>query len=241
MKTNLFEIAIEIINYISKNNFLQENNFVVSQIMGEYILEPRRLYWHNDCMDYEAEHFRAILNLNKINKENGPLTVWPSSHKKSSHKIVPHALIPSLVNDAEENQILCECNAGDLLIFNSKLIHGRASNISKKPNKIIFFEFFSKSHEKRIFSVTLPPYHMSKKVIDNISYFANPINFKSFNPTDKVAQHIWSAQHEVSTKGIINLKFSIKNLLIFLCSTRLFCFFKINASYIKNKISPSRK
>ena len=240
MKTNLFEIAIEIIDLIKKHTFSKEKSLILSQIWGEYLLEPRKLFWHNDCMDYESEHFRAILHLNKISVDNGPLTIWPSSHIESSPKNVPHALIQSLVKDAEKDKLFCESNAGDLLIFDSKLIHGRASNISKQPNKTITFEFLSKSHEKRIFSFTLPPYHMSNKVLQNINYFANPINIKSFQPTDKVAKYIWSAQHELNTKGIRYISISVKNIFLFLKSLKLFCFLKINVSALKNKFKPGR-
>jgi len=241
MKTNLFEIAIEIIDLINKNTFNKGKNLIVSQIWGEYLLEPRKLFWHNDCMDYQADHFRAILHLNNLCVDNGPLTIWPSSHKKSSPKNVPHALVQSLVKDAEKNKLFCESNAGDLLIFDSRLIHGRASNCSKEPNKTITFEFLSKSHEKRIFSFTLPPYHMSNKVLKNINYFANPINFKSFQPTDKVAKYIWSAQHELNTKGIRYISISMKNIFLLLKSSKIFNFFKINASALKNKFSPGRR
>lgn len=233
---NLYEITLKIKNIINRNLQLSISDLQLSQIFGEFLLEPEKLFFHNDCIDYNSDHYRAILYCDPVSDANGPLTVCPGSHTWASKETVPHKVLPILLEDVENKSLNVSAEAGDVLIFNSKLIHGRESNITKRPNRTITFEFFSKSHLKRIYSFSIPSIHLTKKVIDNIDTFSTPELINSPNPQDLVAKELWCSQHEKNTKGIGSILLTKKSFLII---SRIFSkwFFVQITSIFLNKIS----
>ena len=107
-----------------------------------------------------------------------------------------------------------EVKKGDLLVFDSRLIHGRSPNLTKEKNRDITFEFYSKSHEKRIYSYSIPSIHLSKKVQEKIKVFSTPLKISEPNPIDPVAEKMFSPLYD-SRNGIYAMRFSFSNFVYF--------------------------
>ena len=71
LTVNLFEVALEILNKIAENSFIDVEDLKLSEIWAESFLLNSELPEHNDCIDYSAKHFRAILYCNEVKIKNG--------------------------------------------------------------------------------------------------------------------------------------------------------------------------
>ena len=92
--------------------------------------------------------FRVYIPLDKQTKENGCLEIYKKSHEIESldyddmidsnfgHKRRVNADGMKLVHDSCEH-LYCEMEAGDMLIFNDKIVHGSTSNKTSKDRKSI--------------------------------------------------------------------------------------------------------
>ena len=146
-----FEIALEIINKIAENSSIDVEDLQLSEIWAESFLYKSKLTEHNDCIDYSSKHYRAILYCNDVKIKNGPLFVFPKSHTWANRENVPHFINQKIERKLADKKKYCEVNKGDLLVFDSRLIHGRSPNTTQEINRDITFEFYSKNHEKRIY------------------------------------------------------------------------------------------
>ncbi len=211
-KTNLFEISIDIIRKIEDNSQIKYGSLQLSEIFAEcYINNP--LSWHHDCIENDKPHYRAILYCNPCKAENGSLVVCPQSHKWDLNRnSLP--LDKELIFKANNKKYNVEVNIGDLLIFDSKLVHSRNVNKIGNTNREITFEFFSTDHIKRIYSFFIPSFHMSNKVVDNIEIFSSPLKINELNPTDEVSNKLYSYLEILSKKGLFAVEFNIGNMIL---------------------------
>ena len=214
LTVNLYEIALEIINKIASNTLINVEDLQLSEIWAESFLFNSGLPEHNDCIDYSEKHFRAILYCNDIKIINGPLFVFPKSHIWANKEDIPHLINPNIKNKLAKKKKYCEVNKGDLLVFDSRLIHGRSPNITKEKNRDITFEFYSKNHKKRIYSYSIPSIHLSSKVQDKINVFSTPLRISEPNPLDPVAEKMFSPLYN-SRNGIYAMKFTFSNFIYF--------------------------
>ena len=214
LTVNFYEMALEIINKIADNSSINVEDLQLSEIWAESFLLSSELPEHNDCINYSAKHFRAILYCNEVKINNGPLFVFPKSHVWATKDNVPHYINPYLKNKLANKKKYCAVKKGDLLVFDSRLIHGRSPNLTNEKNRDITFEFYSKNHEKRIYSYSIPSIHLSRKVQERISAFSTPLKISEPNPTDPVAEKMFSPLY-VSRNGIFAMKFTFYNFIYF--------------------------
>ena len=214
LTVNLFEVALEIINKIAENSSIDVEDFKLSEIWAESFLLNSELPEHNDCIDYSAKHFRAILYCNEVRIKKGPLFVFPKSHVLANKNNVPHLISSKIKKKLANKKKHCEVNKGDLLVFDSRLIHGRLPNTSKEKNRDITFEFYSKNHQKRIYSYSIPSIHLSKKVQERIKFFSTPLRISEPNPVDPIAEKMFSPLYN-SRNGVYAMRFNFSNFIYF--------------------------
>ena len=212
LTVNFYEVALEIINKIAENSSINVEDLQLSEIWAESFLFNSELPEHNDCIDYSAKHFRAILYCNEVKIKNGPLFVFPKSHVWANKDDVPHFISTNIKSKLANKKKYCEVKKGDLLVFDSRLIHGRSPNITKEKNRDITFEFYSKNHEKRIYSYSIPSIHLSKKVQEKIKVFSTPLKISEPNPVDPVAEKMFSPLYN-SRNGIYVMRFTFSNFI----------------------------
>ena len=212
LTVNFYEVALEIINKIAENSSINVEDLQLSEIWAESFLFNSELPEHNDCIDYSAKHFRAILYCNEVKIKNGPLFVFPKSHVWANKDDVPHFISTNIKSKLANKKKYCEVKKGDLLVFDSRLIHGRSPNITKEKNRDITFEFYSKNHEKRIYSYSIPSIHLSRKVQEKIDVFSTPLRISEPNPVDPVAEKMFSPLYN-SRNGIYVMRFTFSNFI----------------------------
>ena len=214
LTVNFYEVALDIINKIAENSSINVEDLQLSEIWAESFLLNSALPEHNDCIDYSAKHLRAILYCNEVKIKNGPLFVFPKSHFLANKDDVPHLISSNIKRKLANKKKYCEVRKGDLLVFDSRLIHGRLPNLTKEKNRDITFEFYSKNHEKRIYSYSIPSIHLSKKVQEKINVFSTPLRISEPDPLDPVAEKMFSPLYN-SRNGIYAMRFNFSNLIYF--------------------------
>ena len=214
LTVNFYEMALEIINKIAENTAINVEDIQLSEIWAESFLYNAKLAEHNDCIDYSSKHYRAILYCNEVKLNNGPLFVFPKSHIWANKENVPHFINPNIEKELANKKIYCEVKKGDLLVFDSRLIHGRSPNITNEINRDITFEFYSKNHQKRIYSYSIPSIHLSRKVQERINVFSTPLKITEPNPIDPVAEKMFSPLY-ISRNGIFAMKLTFSNFSYF--------------------------
>ncbi len=214
LTVNFYEIALEILKKIAENSSIKIEDLQLSEIWAESFLHNSKLAEHNDCIDYSSKHYRAILYCNEVKINNGPLFVFPKSHTWANKENVPHFINPNIEKKLVNNKKYCEVKKGDLLVFDSRLIHGRSPNITNEINRDITFEFYSTNHAKRIYSYSIPSIHLSRKVQDKINVFSTPLKITDPNPIDPIAEKMFSPLY-ISRNGIYAMKFTFSNFIYF--------------------------
>ena len=214
LTVNFYEVALDIINKIAENSSINVEDLQLSEIWAESFLFNSELPEHNDCIDYSARHLRAILYCNEVKIKNGPLFVFPKSHVWANKYDVPHLISSNIKSKLANKKKYCEVNKGDLLVFDSRLIHGRSPNVTKEKNRDITFEFYSKNHEKRIYSYSIPSIHLSKKVQERIKFFSTPLRISEPNPVDPIAEKMFSPLYN-SRNGVYAMRFNFSNFIYF--------------------------
>ena len=116
LTVNFYEVALEIINKIAENSSIDTTNLQLSEIWAESFLLNSELPEHNDCIDYSAKHFRAILYCNDVEIKNGPLFVFPKSHAWTNKENVPHLINSNIKSKLSNKKKYCEVKKGDLAI-----------------------------------------------------------------------------------------------------------------------------
>jgi len=83
----------------------------------------------------------ALLMVDEVTGENGPLEVVPGSHKGPIHGLWHDGVFTGAVsNDVEaealENAVKCTGPAGSVCLMHTRLLHGSAPNLSDRPRTL---------------------------------------------------------------------------------------------------------
>ena len=83
----------------------------------------------------------ALLMVDEVTEENGPLEVVPGSHKGPIHGlwhdgVFTGAVAADIEADAMKNAVKCTGPAGSVCLMHTRLLHGSAPNLSDRPRTL---------------------------------------------------------------------------------------------------------
>lgn len=89
----------------------------------------------------------ALLMVDEVTEENGPLEVVPGSHTGDIHGlwhngVFTGAVADEVTEDCRKKAVLCTGPAGSVCLMHTRLLHGSAPNRSDKP-RTIFISVYS--------------------------------------------------------------------------------------------------
>lgn len=101
--------------------------------------------WHQDfCFTphTNADIVTALLMIDDVTDENGPLEVQPGSHRGPLHPIWHDGIFTGAVDAATEsalsrNAVRCMGPAGSVCLMHTRLAHGSAPNRSDRPRTLL--------------------------------------------------------------------------------------------------------
>ncbi|MFA5884907.1 MAG: phytanoyl-CoA dioxygenase family protein [Acidimicrobiia bacterium] len=108
--------------------------------------------WHQDSLyfPFEPDHQVGIwLAVTAATPENGPLSVMPGSHREPVHEHVPDQRADAnlgyteIVDYAFDGAVQVLMEAGDLLVFDSHLMHCSTDNVSDGVRAAMVYHFAS--------------------------------------------------------------------------------------------------
>tara|TARA_B100000809_G_C15065074_1_gene503882 strand:+ start:213 stop:1061 length:849 start_codon:yes stop_codon:yes gene_type:complete len=111
---------------------------------------------HNDwayycAQDYPQTILSSALLLDDCTPANGPLRIWPGSHKKHlEHETVDYGLqvLPHLVDFDGGMDMLAP--AGSFMLFHTLVVHNSHPNSSGAPRRIMIYSHYPESANKGI-------------------------------------------------------------------------------------------
>jgi len=106
--------------------------------------------WHQDfpfTPHSNDDLITALLMVDEVTEENGPLQVVPGSHKGEIYDLWHDGVFTGAVDDAVtadclENAVTCTGKAGSLCLMHTRLLHGSAPNLSWLP-RTLFITVYS--------------------------------------------------------------------------------------------------
>ena len=83
----------------------------------------------------------ALLMVDDVTETNGPLEVWPETHKGEIHDLWHDGKFTGAVSDdvteqALANRVICTAPAGSVCLMHTRLLHGSAPNNSDAPRTL---------------------------------------------------------------------------------------------------------
>lgn len=101
--------------------------------------------WHQDfCFTphTNADVVTALLMIDDVTEENGPLEVRPGSHKGPLHSIwqdgvFTGAVAPEVEAEISRDAVRCMGPAGSVCLMHTRLAHGSAPNRSRQPRTLL--------------------------------------------------------------------------------------------------------
>ncbi len=90
----------------------------------------------------------ALLFMDDVNLDNGPLEVIPGSHKGPLYThwhdgVFTGAVADKIVEENKENIIKCTGEAGSVCLMHASLLHGSAPNLSSKPRTLYIATYYA--------------------------------------------------------------------------------------------------
>ena len=106
--------------------------------------------WHQDfpfTPHSNDDLITALLMVDEVTDENGPLEVVPGSHKGDIHSLWHDGVFTgAIAEDAAENcqssSVTCKGSAGSVCLMHTRLLHGSAPNLSDSP-RTLFISVYS--------------------------------------------------------------------------------------------------
>lgn len=100
--------------------------------------------WHQDfpfTPHSNDDLITALLMIDDVTEENGPLQVLPGSHKGEIHDLWHDGVFTGAVDDSVTeyclaNAVTCTAGAGSLCLMHTRLLHGSAPNLSSRPRSL---------------------------------------------------------------------------------------------------------
>jgi len=104
----------------------------------------------------------ALLFVDEVTLENGPLEVVPGTHKGPLHSLWHNGIFTGAVADevyeAHKNRIVkCTGPAGAVCLMHSSLLHGSAPNLSDQPRTLYISTYYAED------AIELSPNHLPSK------------------------------------------------------------------------------
>ena len=89
----------------------------------------------------------ALLMVDEVTAENGPLDVLPGSHTGPIHGLwhdgrFTGAVDPSVAEQSQRDSVRCTGRAGTVCLMHTRLLHGSAPNLSPRP-RTLFISVYS--------------------------------------------------------------------------------------------------
>ena len=109
-----------------------------------------RVKWHQDfpfTPHSNDDLVTALLLLDDVTAENGPLQVVPGSHRGPIHDLWHDGVFTGAVDDETtawclDHALTCTGAAGSLCLMHTRLLHGSAPNLSTRP-RTLFITVYS--------------------------------------------------------------------------------------------------
>ena len=106
--------------------------------------------WHQDfpfTPHSNDDLITALLMLDDVTEDNGPLQVVPGSHKGEIYDLWHDGVFTGAVDDRVTknclaNAVTCTGKAGSLCLMHTRLLHGSAPNLSQQP-RTLFITVYS--------------------------------------------------------------------------------------------------
>jgi ectoine hydroxylase-related dioxygenase (phytanoyl-CoA dioxygenase family) len=100
--------------------------------------------WHQDfpfTPHSNDDLITALLMVDEVTDENGPLQVVPGSHKGEIYDLWHDGVFTGAVDDEVtryclEHAVTCTGKAGSLCLMHTRLLHGSAPNLSSQPRTL---------------------------------------------------------------------------------------------------------
>lgn len=100
--------------------------------------------WHQDfpfTPHSNSDLITALLMIDEVTPENGPLEVLPGSHKGPIHSlwhdgVFTGAVAPGLEAEMKREAVSCHGPAGSVCLMHTRLAHGSAPNLSERPRTL---------------------------------------------------------------------------------------------------------
>lgn len=101
--------------------------------------------WHQDFLftpHTNSDVITALLMVDDVTAENGPLEVLPGSHKGELHPIwhdgvFTGAIADDIADGMQSKSIKCQGPAGSVCLMHTRLAHGSAPNLSSHPRTLL--------------------------------------------------------------------------------------------------------
>ena len=106
---------------------------------------------HNDWAYYAAQNYpqsvlSSALLLDDCTADNGPLRIWPGSHKKHlEHEMVANGLEINADLIDHQGGIDMLAPAGSFMIFHVLVVHNSRPNTSGKPRRLMIYSHYPES------------------------------------------------------------------------------------------------
>jgi ectoine hydroxylase-related dioxygenase (phytanoyl-CoA dioxygenase family) len=106
--------------------------------------------WHQDfpfTPHSNDDLVTALLMVDEVTDENGPLEVWPGTHRGPIHDLwhgdrFTGAVDEVLTRTCQEHAVRCTGPAGAVCLMHTRLLHGSAPNLSADP-RTLFIAVYS--------------------------------------------------------------------------------------------------
>ena len=100
--------------------------------------------WHQDfpfTPHSNADLVTALLMVDEVTEENGPLEVVPGTHKGPIHSLwhdgrFTGAVADDIADDFQDRAVKCFGPAGSVCLMHTRLAHGSAPNLSDRPRTL---------------------------------------------------------------------------------------------------------
>jgi len=100
--------------------------------------------WHQDfpfTPHSNDDLVTALLMIDEVTEQNGPLEVWPGTHRGAIHDLWRDDHFTGAVDEAfartcQQNAVRCIGPAGSVCLMHTRLLHGSAPNLSDDPRTL---------------------------------------------------------------------------------------------------------
>ena len=166
--------------------------------------------WHQDFLftpHSNDDVVTALLMVDEVTEENGPLEVLPGSHKGPLQKLWHNDTFTGSVDDAvaagcRAKAVVCTGPAGAVCLMHTRLLHGSAPNLSKAP-RTLFISVYSAEDAIPCSPNPMPTKHQGLIVRGKRTGAIRSVPFEMRLPELPTTASFFDqqAKHEVSADG----------------------------------------